>query len=72
MVVLPEVSETTSPEEGAGAESVRVKLCAPVPASVTVEGEKASVAATWTVVLAGVYPTADAVTAAFPKFTPFT
>lgn len=59
--------------EGAGAERVSERFCAPAPAiTVTVDGKKVADPVTWTDAVAVPYPLAAAVRVAVPKSMPFT
>jgi hypothetical protein len=61
---------SVTPPDGAGADKVKVRLRVAVPTMVTLFGVKLTVAFTCTAVLAGVYPSALAVTVALPSPTP--
>ena len=69
-LVLLEIRFMITPPSGAGADSVSVRFCVPVPVMVRLSGVKTTLAITCTAELAGVYPPAVALMFAAPKLTP--
>ena len=71
-VVLLELRLIVNPPGGAGADRFSVRFWLAIPVIVNVVGKKLSVSATFTFKLAAVYPGAETLRVAAPKFTPFT
>ena len=69
-LMLLEVRLTITPPSGAGADSVSVRFCVPVPVMLRLSGVKTTLAITCTAELAGVYPLAVALMFTAPKLTP--
>ena len=70
--VLLELKLIVKPPAGAGADRFKVRFWVAMPVRVRLAGEKLALAATCTLWLADVYPGAEAVMFADPKFTPLT
>jgi hypothetical protein len=68
--VLLELRLTVTPPVGAAADKVSVKFCVAVPIMLRLDGEKPTVAVTWTAALAPSKPGAEALIFAVPRLMP--